>query len=499
MYSSFQDRTSIAQKTSSNFMDSHYVYQQFLHTIKKDASIQRKEEAIKVNYNYDLQLAHYSNLKSIESLGLFEVIGETTKNQQILFFYAYQMPHEISLVEKAYLYLIDKLDPIINKGYLLVLFNTGVSNFDQKHFSFLRNCYQKLPLKYLLNLDKIYIVSPSLILKSFVLFSTSFQSKIIDEKTVYIENIKALTQEPFFKHEFLKRIPQILLEKDNSAFSRFGYIGQKINEFSIGESGLPELLVCLIYYFEIFSEKLNNQGIFRIAASHSEQEKYEKMIKEMNYEGIFQITESNIVAGLIKKFFTAMPEPIILFKNYEEFTKIAHLSSVDKKITELRLLLTSLPSLNYKTLVFMLDFLHKVASRKEKNNMPSYNLSVVFTPCFIRPVKYTERDLIITTKLVDCFKFLLDSSNLILNQKMEIYDYEEEENQDKIDENLFQSSVHVGKKKKGEMTAKSERSISYSTNTFNNVMASFKPEDMKSQSAKKNKKGIWNKLKDLFD
>ena len=495
---------------ASNFMDSHYVYQQFLYTIKKDASVQRKEEGIKINYNYDLQLAHYSNLKPIEALGLFDVVGETVDNQQIVFFYAYKLPEENAMLEKAYLYLIDRLDGIIEKGYLLVFFNTGVSNFDQSHFAFLRNCYQKLPLKYLMNLNKIYIVHPSLILKSFVLFSTSFQSKIIDEKTVYVENIKALKQEPFFKFEYLKKIPQSLLEKDDSAFARAGFIGCNINDFSLGDAGLPELLICLIYYFEILSDKLNSQGIFRVAASASEQDKVEKMIKDLNYEEIFQVKDANIIAGLIKKFFTAMPEPLFLFKNYEDFTKVAHLTSAEKKIAELRRLMKSLPPLNYKTLVFMIDFIHKIASRKEKNNMPSYNLAVVFTPCFIRPTKYTERDLLITTKLVDCFKLLVDSSNLILNQKMEVYEYEDEEEEEQIDENLFKSQFHpkketplsksqmnTPKKEKGggDLPVKSERSVSYSQESFH-AFGSFKPEDLK---PKANKKGFWGKIKDLFD
>jgi len=494
--SSYQEKNSSSSRSvqSANFMESHYVYQQFLYTIKKDSSVQRKEEAIKINYNYDLQLAHYSNLKPIESLGLLDIVGETAKNQQIVFFYAYKMPEDNNLLEKSYLFLIDKLDGIIEKGYLLVFFNTGVSNFDQSHFAFLRNCYQKLPLKYLINLDKIYIVSPSLILKSFMLFSTSFQSKIIDEKTVYVDNIKALKQEDFFKFEFLKKIPQSLLERDDSAFARTGYIGNNLNEFSLGESGLPELLVCLVYYFEILSEKLNSQGIFRVAASVAEQDKIEKVIKDLNYEEIFQVKDANIIAGLIKKFFTSMPEPLFLFKNYEDFTKISHLTSAEKKIAELRRLIKSLPTLNYKTLVFMIDFIHKIASRKDKNSMPSYNLAVVFTPCFIRPLKYTERDLIITTKIVDCFKLLVDSSNLILNQKMEFYEYDEEDDgEDQIDENLFKTQMH---NKKGEIIIKSDRSISLSQESYN-TFGSFQPEELKQKA--NSKKGFWNKIKDLFD
>lgn len=496
MYSSYQEKAHGSQDSNSNFMDSHYVYQQFLYTIKKDASAQRKEEAIKKNYNYDLQLAHYSNLKSIEALGIIELLGETETKQQIVFFYAYKMPEDVASLEKSYLFLIDKLDPIIDKGYLLVFFNTGVSNFDQRHFAFLRNCYQKLPLKYLINLDKIYIVSPSLILKSFVLFSTSFHSKIIDEKTVYVENIKGLKKQAFFKYEFLKKIPQALLDKDNSAFARSGFVGSGINDFSIGESGLPELLICLVYYFEIYSDKLNNQGIFRVAASALEQEKVEKAIKDLYYEEIFQVKDGNIIAGLIKKMFTTMPEPLLLFKNYEDFTKIAHMNSSEKKVSELRKMLKSLPPLNYKTLVFMIDFIRKVASRKEKNNMPTYNLAVVFTPCFIRPLKYTERDLLITSKLVDCFKFVIDSTGLILNQKMEMYDYEEDEDDDQFDETAFKSQIQ---KKKGEIVIKNDRSVSLSQDNFYGIMKTLKTEESRMSTTKSTKKGFWGKIKGLFD
>lgn len=44
--------------------------------------------------------------------------------------------------------------------------------------------------------------------------------------------------------------------------------------------------------------------------------------------------------------------------------------------------------------MFMSTFLSRVAQYNETNRMTAYNLSVVFGPCFLRPEKYTQEDLL---------------------------------------------------------------------------------------------------------
>ena len=73
----------------------------------------------------------------------------------------------------------------------------------------------------------------------------------------------------------------------------------------------------------------------------------------------------------------------------------------------------------------------------------------------------------------------------------------EEDEGDQFDENIFKSQVH--KKHGGDNNlVKSERSISVSQD-LNSILAAFKPEDMRKPNSTNNKKGFWNKIKNLFD
>lgn len=42
--------------------------------------------------------------------------------------------------------------------------------------------------------------------------------------------------------------------------------------------------------------------------------------------------------------------------------------------------------------MFMLSFLAHVSKFKDINKMTSYNMAVVFAPCFLRPKQYTMED-----------------------------------------------------------------------------------------------------------
>lgn len=476
---------------SSSFLDNHHVYQQFLYLAKKDASIQRKDDIIKKNYSYDLQLATYSNFTSIESLQLFSIVGENELNQKIVFFFACRVPEDSGLLEKSYLQFIFKMEPILNNGYILIFFNTGVSNFEQKHFAFLRNCYQRLPIKYLTSLVQLIIISPSLLVKSLVLFSNSFETKIIEDKTIYIDNIRELLNCDFFKPEFKKNIPEFIIAKDDSGTKRTGIIGSSLMEMSLSDSGIPELLVFMIYYFEVLTEHLNTQGIFRVNASGLELETSEKEINKLNYESIFQIKDPNVVAGLIKKLFTNMPEPLLRYENYDGLMKVGFMTVIEEKKTEIKKIIKSLPKLNYRTLGYMIDFIKKIEAKKEKNSMTAYNLSVVFMPCFIRPLKYSDDDLKNSMKLIEVLRMIIDGFEEIFETPSGAGILEEQE---EMDEGLFKSQF-ISKND----IQKSVRSESLNTQNFQNLLFLSEIRPKKTMSPPMKKAGIWNKFKDLFN
>lgn len=536
---------------------------EFLTLLQKDLSNQRKEEAINKSYAYDLQLANYSDFGSLTALpSLFKILpfdaygggegdgketggkrrgggdggggdGELEKGRtggeeekvsntfggglpsgkgegsgkKIVLFFGYAVPLEGGLLEKSYLDFIRKMNEVVEGGYYMVFFNTGISSFEQRHFTFLRNCYQRLPMKYLLGLEQIFILSPTLLLKSFLLLSSGFASKVIEHKTIYIDNLKQLRQYPIFPLDLKKYLPDFISKEDDSISKRAGAIGKSLSDWNLEENGLPESLVFLISYFEVNPDHFQTQGIFRLAAEAKEMGKLEKELNEGNFEQVFEIKDVHIICNMIKKFFSAMPEPLFGFANYSAMWEIANLPSKEEKLEKLKELISLFSRLNLKTFQFFLAFLKKIESFKDQNLMTSNNLAIVFMPCFLRPMQYSGEDLKKTPKLVDIFRILLDNPGLIpppllrrtsapLSREL-LGNFEKnikkEESQGSCSTSLdewggvlkvvrkgFGAGVGIG------------RAESLSESGFNSIMLNKKVEEVK-------KKGIWGKIKNLFN
>jgi hypothetical protein len=508
----------------------------FLSLLKKDLSTHRKEELINKNYAYDLQLATYSDFSSLTALpSLFRILpfdaivgNQQNSGKKIVMFFGYAVPVEGGLMEKTYLDFIRKMDPIVEGGYYMVFFNTGISSFEQRHFTFLRNCYQRLPMKYLLGLEQIFIVSPTLLLKSILLLSSGFANKVIEQKTIYVNNLKELRDYPIFPLEIKKFVPDFISKEDESISKRTGGIGKSLSHCNLEENGLPEVLVFLVSYFEVSPENFQVQGIFRLATDLKEISKLEKELNEGNYEHVFEIADVHIICNMIKKFFTAMAEPLFGFENYSVMWEIANLSSKEDKLEKLRELISSLPRLNLKTFQFFLSFLKKIESYRDTNLMNSNNLAIVFMPCFLRPVQYSGEDLKKTPKLVELIKLLLDNPGLLpppllrrtsaplsrdlLGQKdvkleKGEWNMTEEEQGKKSDENSskIQSSEGIENDmeiwggvlkvvRRGGGGGGIGRAESMNEGVFKAILTKEKPEE-----AETKKKGLWGKIKGIFN
>ena len=516
----------------------------FLAMLKKDLSNQRKEDTINKNYAYDLQLANYSDFGCLTALpSLFKILPfdaydptekrntmaeeekissfgvgeggvpwgkvEEGGGKKIVLFFGYAVPVEGGLLEKTYLDFIRKMNEVVDGGYYMVFFNTGISSFEQRHFTFLRNCYQRLPMKYLLGLEQIFIVSPTLLLKSFLLLSSGFASKVIEHKTLYINNLKQLRDYPIFPLDLKKYLPDFISKEDDSISKRTGAIGKSLSDWNLEENGLPESLVFLVSYFEVNSDLFQTQGIFRLAADQKELAKLEKNLAEGDFEQIFEVKDVHVICNMIKKFFTAMPEPLFGFTNYPAMWEIANLASREEKVSRLKELITALPRLNLKTFQFFLAFLKKIESFKDQNLMTSNNLAIVFMPCFLRPVQYSGEDLKRTPKLVDIFKILLDNPGLLPPQLLRktsaplsrelLGNYEssikKEEPLNTNNNNLDDWGGVLKVVKRGGTAGVGGgvgRAESLNESGFNSIMLKNKGEEMK-------KKGIWGRIKNIFN
>jgi hypothetical protein len=68
------------------------------------------------------------------------------------------------------------------------------------------------------------------------------------------------------------------------------------------------------------------------------------------------VTDGYVVAGVIKKIFTNLAEPIIPYAVYEKIMNINGIPA-DQELDFVRSLLRELPELNYCVILFMCSFL----------------------------------------------------------------------------------------------------------------------------------------------
>ena len=83
--------------------------------------------------------------------------------------------------------------------------------------------------------------------------------------------------------------------------NELGHIGQNLNSFKLTETGLPELILALSNYFDLYPEKLRILGIFRVSGPLSEEEKLENELKENNIEYIFEVEDGKVIASFFFK------------------------------------------------------------------------------------------------------------------------------------------------------------------------------------------------------
>ncbi|XP_047122384.1 rho GTPase-activating protein 45 isoform X1 [Hydra vulgaris] len=149
---------------------------------------------------------------------------------------------------------------------------------------------------------------------------------------------------------------------------------------------------------------LSVKGIYRVSGVKS---KVEKLCQQFESGGDLvdlSNTPPHFVASVLKLYLRQLPEPLLTFKMYPLFIKLAKESmnlklspsDIDKMteaecaqyeeiISQLHEIVKQLPSANYFTVEKLIRHLKRVADRSDDNQMGAANLSIVFGPTLLRP------------------------------------------------------------------------------------------------------------------
>ncbi|KAM3593299.1 uncharacterized protein V6R79_009840 [Siganus canaliculatus] len=161
---------------------------------------------------------------------------------------------------------------------------------------------------------------------------------------------------------------------------------------------------------EIENRALNIKGIYRVNGAKSRVEKLCQAFE--NGKHLVELSDlyPHDISNVLKLYLRQLPEPLILFRYYNDFIGLAKESQsiIVEELEALRLspapvapaqvsvelnrvlfkikdLLKQLPPAHYKTLQFLIEHLHRVTEQSEENKMTASNLGIIFGPTLIKP------------------------------------------------------------------------------------------------------------------
>ncbi|KAK3572514.1 hypothetical protein QTP86_034306 [Hemibagrus guttatus] len=160
---------------------------------------------------------------------------------------------------------------------------------------------------------------------------------------------------------------------------------------------------------EIENRALGIKGIYRVNGAKSRVEKLCQAFE--NGKDLVELSDlyPHDISNVLKLYLRQLPEPLILFRYYNDFIGLAKESqsiimeeveasrsgsstdpaqiSVELKrvLFKMKDLLRQLPSAHHKTLQFLMQHLHRVTEKADENKMTASNLGIIFGPTLIKP------------------------------------------------------------------------------------------------------------------
>uniref|UniRef100_A0A3Q4H3V5 Rho GTPase-activating protein 29 n=1 Tax=Neolamprologus brichardi TaxID=32507 RepID=A0A3Q4H3V5_NEOBR len=161
---------------------------------------------------------------------------------------------------------------------------------------------------------------------------------------------------------------------------------------------------------EIENRALSIKGIYRVNGAKSRVEKLCQAFE--NGKDLVELSDlsPHDISNVLKLYLRQLPEPLILFRYYNDFIGLAKESQsiiveeleaqrvnpttatpsqvsveLNRVLFKIKDLLRQLPPANYKTLQFLVEHLHRVTEQSEENKMTASNLGIIFGPTLIKP------------------------------------------------------------------------------------------------------------------
>lgn len=143
-------------------------------------------------YDRLLRRARSEDLSEVSGIGCLYQSGYDRFGRPVIVFVGKWFKFKDINLDKALLYLIYLLDPLVKGDYVIAYFHTNTSNANYPSFTWLREVYNILPYKYKKNLKAFYIVHPTLWTKMMTWWFTTFMAPAIKQKVQSLPGVEYL-------------------------------------------------------------------------------------------------------------------------------------------------------------------------------------------------------------------------------------------------------------------------------------------------------------------
>ncbi|XP_060116826.1 rho GTPase-activating protein 17 [Heteronotia binoei] len=125
---------------------------------------------------------------------------------------------------------------------------------------------------------------------------------------------------------------------------------------------------------------MKEEGLFRIAAGASKLKKLKAALDCSTSQLDEFYSDPHAVAGALKSYLRELPEPLMTYALYEEWTQVANVQDQDKKLQDLWRICQKLPKQNLANFRYLIKFLAKLAQHSDVNKMTPSNIAIVLGP-----------------------------------------------------------------------------------------------------------------------
>ncbi|KAK5914121.1 hypothetical protein CgunFtcFv8_008583 [Champsocephalus gunnari] len=172
-------------------------------------------------------------------------------------------------------------------------------------------------------------------------------------------------------------IPTIQIQQDSwMEKPAFGTLLEEHLQRSSREIALP-LEACVMMLLET---GMKEEGLFRIAAGASKLKKLKAALDCSTSQLEEFYSDPHAVAGALKSYLRELPEPLMTFGLYDEWTQASNVSDSDKRLQALWVACDHLPKTHKANLRYLVKFLAKLAQDSDVNKMTPSNIAIVLGP-----------------------------------------------------------------------------------------------------------------------